>query len=114
MDHGGITMLKINEIKPRMNNVETAGKIIAKSEPRRVDTRYGPRSVADVKLEDDTGTINLSLWEQQIDLANVGDIVSIKGAYVTEYRNEMQLNIPRTGTIEVVIKDSNKQDTLEL
>jgi ssDNA-binding replication factor A large subunit len=54
------------------------------------------------------------LWEQQIDLANIGDIVSIKGAYVTEYRNEIQLNIPRSGTIEVVIKDSNKQDILEL
>jgi len=106
--------LKINEIESGMNGVSTEGKIIAKSEPRSVRTRYGPRSVADVKLEDETGTINLSLWEQQIDLVNVGDIVSIKGAYVTEFRNEMQLNVPRSGTIDVVSKGSYGQDKLEI
>jgi replication factor A1 len=96
-----------------MNGVSVEGMIIEKSEPRSVNTRYGQRSVADVKLEDETGTIKLSLWEQQIDLVNVGDRVSITGAYVTEYRNEVQLNIPRLGTIEVVSKDSYEQDTFE-
>jgi replication factor A1 len=106
--------LKINEIKLGMNIESVKGKIIEKSEPRSVNTRYGPRSVADVKLEDETGTINLSLWEQQIDLVNIGDRVSIKGAYVTEFRNEMQLNVPRSGTIEVGSKGSYEQDTLEI
>ena len=108
---GDIQLLKINEIEPGMNGVSVEGRIIEKSDPRNVNTRYGQRSVADVTLEDETGTINLSLWEQQIDLVNVGDRVSIKGAYITEYRNEIQLNIPRSGTIEVVNKGSYKQDT---
>ncbi len=109
-----MTLLKINEIERGMNGVSTEGKIIEKSEPRSVNTRYGTRSVADVKLEDETGTINLSLWEQQIDLVNVGDIVSITGAYITEYRDEIQLNVPRSGTIEVVSKGSNEQDIFEI
>ena len=107
-------LLKIKEIKLGMNGVSMEGKIIEKSEPRSVNTRYGQRSVADVKLEDETGTINFSLWEQQIDLVNVGDLVSIKGAYVTEFRNEIQLNIPRSGTIDIVNKGSYEQDTLEI
>jgi replication factor A1 len=106
--------LKINEIELGMNGVSAEGNIIEKSDPRSVNTRYGQRSVADVKLEDETGTINLSLWEQQIDLVNVGDRVSIKGAYITEYRNVIQLNIPRSGTIEVMRKGAHEQDTLDL
>ena len=105
-------LLKINEIKPGMSGVSMEGNILEKSDPRSVNTRYGQRSVADLTLEDETGTINLSLWEQQIDLVNVGDRVSIKGAYVTEYRNVTQLNIPRSGTIEVVNKGSYGQGTL--
>jgi replication factor A1 len=105
-------LLKINEIEPGMNGVSMEGQIIEKSDPRSVNTRYGQRSVADVKLEDETGTIKLSLWEQQIDLVNVGDRVSITGAYVTEYRDVIQLNIPRSGTIEVIRKDAYTQDTL--
>ena len=106
--------MKINEIEPGMNVESVEGSIMEKSEPRSVNTRYGNRSVADVKLEDETGTIKLSLWEEKIDLVNVGDIVSIASAYVTVFRDEIQLNIPRSGTIEVVSKGSNEQDTFEL
>ncbi len=67
-----------------------------------------------MKLEDETGTIKLSLWEQNIDLVYVGDLVSITGAYVTVYRDEIQLNISRSGTIEVVNRGSNEQDILEI
>jgi replication factor A1 len=111
---GEIRLLKINEIEPGMNNVSVEGMIIEKSEPRSVNTKYGQRSVADVKLEDETGTIKLSLWEQQIDLVKYGDIVSITGAYITEYRDVIQLNIPRSGTIEVVNKGSSAQDALDM
>ena len=105
--------MKIQEIKRGMSMVSTEGTIRAKSEPRRVQTRYGTRSVADVELEDDTGTIQLSLWEQQIDLVAVGDLVSINGAYVTEFRNQLQLSIPRTGVLDVKSKGQT-DDTLEI
>ncbi|MHA2408188.1 MAG: OB-fold nucleic acid binding domain-containing protein [Candidatus Ranarchaeia archaeon] len=93
--------LKINEITVGMSGVSTEGKIIEKSESRNVRTRYGPRNVANATLEDDTGTINFSLWEQQIDLVDVGDVVTISGAYVTEFNNQLQLNIPRSGVLEI-------------
>ena len=105
--------MKINEIKLGMSAVSTEGKIIAKSEPRSVRTRFGPRSVADAELEDETGTIKLSLWEQQIDLVGVGDTVKIDGAYVTEFSNQLQLSIPRSGVLEVKSK-STIDGTLEI
>ena len=106
--------MKMNEIKRGISVVSVEGKVKSKSEPRRVRTRYGLRSVADLKLEDETGTVGLSLWEQQIDLVNLGDVVRIKGAYVNEFRNELQLNIPRSGLIEVVDKSSIEEDILKL
>ena len=105
--------MKIKEVKIGMSLVSTEGKVIAKSEPRSVRTRYGPRSVADVQLEDETGIINLTLWEQQIDSVTVDDVVKITGAYVTEFSNQLQLNIPRSGVLEVKSKGST-DSTLEL
>ena len=111
--YGDIKPLKINEIKLGMSAVSTEGKITDKSEPRSVRTRYGQRSVADIELEDETGKIKLSLWEQQIDEVNVGDTLNIDGAYVTEFNNQLQLNIPRSGVLEVKSKGT-VDDTLRL
>jgi replication factor A1 len=94
--------MKIKEIKFGMNNINVEGKITEISETRDVQTKYGRRSVADAKLEDETGSISLSLWEDQIDSVSVGDKVSISGAFVTRFRDKLQLSIPRSGKIEVL------------
>jgi ssDNA-binding replication factor A large subunit len=43
----------------------------------------------------------------------VGDIVKIDGAYVTEFSNQLQLSIPRSGVLEVKSKGTI-DDTLEI
>jgi replication factor A1 len=101
--------MKIEEIKSGMNGISVEGKIIDISEPRRVQTRYGQRSVADATLEDETGTIKLSLWEEKITAVSIGDKVKISSAYVTEFRNQLQLNIPRSGQLE-----TKKQGIIEI
>jgi len=94
--------MKINEINRGMSGISVEGEVTDKSETRRVMTRYGPRNVCDATLEDETGRIRLSLWEEQIDTVNTGDKIKIIGAYVTEFRNELQLNIPRSGRLEII------------
>ena len=101
--------MKINEIKREMSGITVEGKIVDLSEPRRVRTRYGLRSVADATLQDETGSIKLSLWEEKIDSVNIGDKVKISGAYVTEFRTELQLSIPRSGKLE-----TTEENILEL
>jgi len=93
--------MKLSELKRGMSGVSVEGRITEISLTRSVNTRYGKRSVADTKLEDETGTIGLSLWEEQIDMVSEGDEVKVTGAYVTEFRNMLQLNIPRSGKLEV-------------
>ena len=92
--------MKIKKLEPGMRGMFVDGTIVDVSEPRTVNTRNGPRSVADATLEDRTGRIKLSLWEDIIEKASVGDEVTISGAYVREFRGELQLNISRSGRLE--------------
>jgi ssDNA-binding replication factor A large subunit len=94
--------MKINEIKTGMNNVDLQAKVVDLSETREVQTRYGRRSVADATLEDDTGQISLTLWGDKINSVAVGDTVNVTGAFVTRFRDKLQLNIPKSGKLEVV------------
>jgi replication factor A1 len=98
--------MKIGELKQGSSNVAVEGKIIDIGEPRQVNTRYGSKRVADAVIEDDSGQIKLSLWEDQISKVAIGDTVVISGAYVTAFRDQLQLSIPRSGKLEVA--DSSK------
>ncbi len=94
--------MKINEIKLGISNVSIEGKVIDISETRDVQTKYGRRSVADALIEDETGQITLSLWQDQINRVSMGDKVKISGAFITQFRDELRLSIPRSGKIEVI------------
>ncbi|MEM5879540.1 MAG: OB-fold nucleic acid binding domain-containing protein [Candidatus Aenigmatarchaeota archaeon] len=94
--------MKIKDIKVGMSNISVEGKITEISETRDVQTKYGRRSVADATIEDETGSVSLSLWENQIDSVSVGDRVLISGAFVTQFRDKLQLSIPRSGKLEVL------------
>jgi ssDNA-binding replication factor A large subunit len=94
--------MKISEINRSMSNISIEAKVIDISEPREVQTRYGKKNVADATLEDDSGQISLTLWEEKITSISVGDNIKVTGAYVTSFKDKMQLNVPRNGIIEVV------------
>ena len=96
-------LVKINELRLGMSNINIKAKITGVSEPREVRTRFGYTTrVATATIEDDTGTIPLTLWGKQIDEIGEGDEIEIKDGYVKEFRGELQLNIPRRGEIKKV------------
>ena len=94
-------MTKINELKLGMNNINLTGvKVTEVSEPREVKTRMGYNTkVATAVIEDDSGTIPLTLWGNQTEEIGEGDSLEIKDGYISEFRGEMQLNVPRKGEI---------------
>ena len=93
--------MKISEIQRGNSGVSVEAKVVDLSEPREVNTRYGKKQVADATLEDDSGQISLTLWEDQINSMKIGDTVSMSGGYVTEFREKLQLTIPKSGKLEV-------------
>jgi replication factor A1 len=97
--------MKVSELKAGATNVELEGTITEKSEPREVITKYGKRlNVADAVISDDTGSIAISLWEDNINLVNIGDKVKISNGYVSEFKGNPQLSTGKYGKIEVVGK----------
>lgn len=94
--------LKIAQIKPGMRGLTITGEAIWKGDKREVQTRFGPATVSSAILEDETGSIRLNLWRQQIHEVKVGDMVRLVNAFVKVYRDEIELNIGSDGRIEVV------------
>ena len=92
--------MKVIELKPGLKRVEVEGRIVDKGESRQVQTRFGETSrVADAVLTDDSGSIKMSLWNEQIDSFNVNDEVRVENGYVTSFRGEAKLNVGRYGRL---------------
>ncbi|UCD26783.1 MAG: DNA-binding protein [Candidatus Bathyarchaeota archaeon] len=87
-----------------MRRVDVEAKIVEKSETREVRSRYRNETyrVADAIIQDDTGTIKLTLWNEQIDQVNIGDTIRIENGYITSFRGEIQLNSGKYGTLNVL------------
>jgi replication factor A1 len=51
-------------------------------------------------LSDETGSIKLSLWDDQINLVKQGDRVSVENGYTQAFRGDNSLNIGRYGTLK--------------
>jgi len=92
----------IEELTPESDEVEITGKIAELPTPRAVSTRYGQKKIVTAVFEDETGSIDLTLWEEEIDAIEEGAKVKITGAYVREWAEDVQLNIGRDGSIETV------------
>jgi replication factor A1 len=57
--------------------------------------------VATARVKDDSGEINLTLWNEQINQVKVGNAVKIENGYTTSFRGETQLNVGRYGKLTV-------------
>jgi len=95
--------MKIEELKDGMRRVSVVAKVIEKSEPREVRSRYRDETyrVADAIISDETGKIKLTLWNQQIEQVNIDDTVKIENGYIRSFRGEIQLNVGKYGTLTI-------------
>jgi replication factor A1 len=96
--------MKISELTVGMKRVNVQAKILEISQPREVMGKFSEKvnRVATAVVSDESGKINLSLWNQQIDMVAVGQTISIENGYVTEFRGVKQLNVGRYGTLKVI------------
>jgi replication factor A1 len=95
--------LKIKELRNGMKRVGVEAKVTEKSEPREVLSRFKDETyrVATAMITDETGTIKLTLWNDQINQVKVNDTIKVENGYVTSFKGEIQLNIGRYGTLTV-------------
>ena len=104
----------IKDLRTGMRHVNLKAKILEVAAPKRVFTRYGNRaSVAKASIADETGTIKLCLWNDQIASVSAGDTVQIENAQVSAFRGENQLSLGKKGTlsnVEVIKPQATSMD----
>lgn len=71
--------------------------------PRTVRSKQGsPLQVAEAILGDSTGRIPLTLWQKQIYLVKVGNVVEITSAYASSFQGITRITLGRTGRLKVI------------
>jgi len=99
-----IAPIRIAELKQGMRDLTIVAKIAQIGEVQTVMTRFGQARVAAAVLEDETGSIRLNLWRDQIDKVRVGDSVRLENAFIRMFNNQNELNIGKDGKITVLGK----------
>jgi replication factor A1 len=103
------TDLPIRDLRSGMTQVCLKAKVMEIPKPSLVYTRYGNyASVSNVLIADETGTIRLCLWNEQIRCISAGDTIQIENARASTFRGQRQLNIGRKGLLSNV-DESNCQ-----
>ncbi len=96
-------LLHIGDLRNGMKQVSLKAKVVEIAKPRLVFTRFGNyASVANALIADETGTIKLCLWNEQIGSISLGDTVQIDNVNVSMFRGERQLRIGKKGTLSIM------------
>jgi len=110
-------MVKIGQLTPRSRNVNLIAKVVSKSPERVVSSQYDQREhrLSELLIADETGAINLVLWDEKIDVVQEGSTIKVTNGFVKLFRGKMQLNLGRYGTVEEVeeaIEEVNLENNL--
>ena len=95
---------KISALTPDSRAVNVLAKTISKSEVRNIASGRDGAShrVCDALVADETGSIYLTLWDDNIEKVAEEATVSVKNGYINLFKGNMRLNIGRYGTLEVL------------
>ncbi len=92
----------VSDLNVGMNRISLSAKVLELQKPKSVYTRFGNNMVvAHALIGDNSGTVKLSLWGEQIASVSVGDTVQITNARIRAYRGEKQLQLGRKGSLQV-------------
>jgi ssDNA-binding replication factor A large subunit len=92
--------MNINELTPRQGNVEVQG-VITELEEAKTFNKFGKTlTMVNAILEDSSGKVKLTLWNDDAVRFKSGDKVKIINGYVNEFQGEKQLTSGKFGKIE--------------
>lgn len=94
--------VKIGKIRPGMRNMKVTGRLKEVGKPREIGTRFGPVTLATAILEDETGSVRLNLWREQIEVVKAGDTIVLENAFAREFGGVVEVNIGADGKIAVL------------
>jgi len=92
--------LKVDELTPRTGRVNMPVKVISLDEPRSMDNGT---MVCEGLVGDETGTVIMSFWNDEIEVAQNDVVLDLKDARANLVRGHMRLSLGKKGSM----KESN-------
>ncbi len=93
-------LTKVRDLTPNSKQVNVLAKVVNVGEPKEVMGKFGdPRKVCEAVVGDDTATIILSLWNEQIGSIQKDETILVDNGYVSLVRGHMRLNVGRYGNL---------------
>ena len=110
-------MTKIRDLTTYSRRVNLVAKILETGDVRGVSSSSDGQlhRVAEALVGDETGTVLLTLWDENIDRFSVGDVVEVENGYAGTFRGSLRLNVGKYGNIEkknVTIEEVNTENNL--
>lgn len=112
----GTVKTKVENLNPNSRRVDVTLKIVSKNPVREVTSRNdgSTHRVTEALAGDETGAVLLTLWDDDIEKVEEGNVFEVNNGYVTLFRGSMRLNVGKYGhlesseaTIEMVKTDNN-------
>lgn len=96
------TTVKVESLNPRSRQLNVTVKVVSKSEARETISRSdgSTHRVVDALVGDETGSVYMTLWDDNIDKVKEGDVIDVKNGYVSLFKGSMRLNVGRFGSFE--------------
>lgn len=96
--------MKVEVLKPSFRNVNIVVKIMNIGSPRSLFSRRSRKqhTLADAIVGDETGSVIMTLWDDQIRGFEVGDVIQIRNGYTGLFKGSLRLNVGRGGSMEKV------------
>lgn len=104
---------KVKDLSPESKQVNVLAKVVSLSEEKEIQPRFGEaRKLVEATVGDETATVLLTLWENQIGMIAPDETIEVDNGYVTLVRGHVRLNVGKYGSIsksEQAIEDVNTE-----
>ena len=92
-------LTKIKDLTPESKQVNVLAKVVGLSEEREITSRFGEaRKLVEATVGDETGTVFLTLWNDQIGQVTKDETILIDNGYVSLVRGHIRLNVGKYGS----------------
>ncbi|MDG1545573.1 MAG: hypothetical protein BEU00_01720 [Marine Group III euryarchaeote CG-Epi3] len=100
--------MKVDELTPRTGRVNMPVKVMSLDEPRSMDNGT---MVCEGLVGDETGTVIMSFWNDEIETAQTDVVLDLKDARANLVRGHMRLSLGKKGSMKEsdIVLDNIKQ-----
>ena len=94
--------MKIADLRKGQGKVNVEVEVVSVGEIREFQKFGKSGKVATAVVKDDSGEMNLTLWNEDIGKVSAGSKVKIENGYVSEFQGEPQLTAGKFGKLTVL------------